>query len=389
MSDNKYNKFYYSILCAVIGDIIGYENGGMEFNSGYDLIIKSQKDMITYSGISVYHVVNFVAVGGLSKYDPTDNIVSDDSILLLATLDALIESYNKENDEILNTIKNYLLKYFVEDEIKDDRNYGYRTVKGLERINDGLDWNKWAYSDHAGGSGASMRNMAIGLIYHGKKNREKLIYLGLNSGRITHNNAIGYLGGLASALFAAFAIEEIDPNKWMFELLTILHSEYFKKLIAEITTVFPGDKEKHETDIKLCISWLKAYVGDRFDNGKFNDVTNDEDHIAINMRFFDLRSQYYYENFNKKEFKKEMNPGANGIDSVIIAYDSFMDSHSFQSLVMYSMLHVGDSDTTGCIAGSLYGAYHGKKTDIQFDYTKIDKFEMTTKLIEKAKFIFS
>ena len=386
--NNKYNKFYYSILCAVIGDIIGYENGGMEFNSGYTLTIKSPKDVVTYSGISVYHVVNFVATGGLSKYNPADKIVSDDSILLLATLDALIDTYNKDNNEILDTIKIYLLKYFQDDEDPEGRNYGYRVIKGLTRIEEGLDWRKWAYSDHAGGSGASMRNMPIGLIYHGKKNREKLIYLGLNSSRITHNNAIGYLGGLASALFAALAIEGVEPSKWIFELLEILESDYFKKIMKEILNVFPKDKEKHETDIKLCKSGLKTYINDRFENDKFVDVRNDDKLISINMRFFDMRSQYYFSNFNKKEFKKEMNPVANGIDSIIIAYDAFMDSISFESLVMYSMLHVGDSDTTGCIAGSLYGAYHGDKTNIQFDHTKIDKYKMVTKLIEKAKFIF-
>ena len=131
MNDNKYDKFYYSILCAVIGDIIGYENGGMEFNDGYDLHIKSPKDIITYSGISVFHVVNFVARGGLSKYDPANKIVSDDSILLLATLDALINTYNKDNDIILDTIKKYLLEYYKKDEDPEGRNYGYRVIKGL------------------------------------------------------------------------------------------------------------------------------------------------------------------------------------------------------------------------------------------------------------------
>ena len=57
-----------------------------------------------------------------------------------------------------------------------------------------------------------MRCMPIGLIYHGKKNRNKLIYISIMSSKITHNNPIGYLGGLASALFTALAFEEVDEN---------------------------------------------------------------------------------------------------------------------------------------------------------------------------------
>ena len=87
MNSNEYYKFYYSILCSVIGDIIGYGNGSVEFNYGHNMKVSSQKDIQRLSGISVLHVVNFIRDGGLGKYDPSKEIVSDDTILILATLE--------------------------------------------------------------------------------------------------------------------------------------------------------------------------------------------------------------------------------------------------------------------------------------------------------------
>ena len=69
----------------------------------------------------------------------------------------------------------------------------------------------------------------------------------------------------------------------------------------------------------------------------------------ISRKFPAERSKYYNQ-FSAR--KKDMYPGAGGDDSVIIAYDCLMDSDgSWDKIVFYSMLHVGDSDTTGMIGG--------------------------------------
>lgn len=78
------------------------------------------------------------------------------------------------------------------------------------------------------------------------------------------------------------------------------------------------------------------------------------------MKYPSQRSLYY----NKFSYRKnEIYPGAGGDDSVIIAYDCFMDCDgSWEKAVTYSMLHVGDSDTTGSICGLLFGLYYGYDT---------------------------
>ena len=55
-------------------------------------------------------------------------------------------------------------------------------------------------------------------------------------------------------------------------------------------------------------------------------------------------------------------PGALGVDSVIIAYDALLYSKdSWEQLCLSSMLHGGDSDSTGTIAGAWFGSLYGFK----------------------------
>ena len=45
---------------------------------------------------------------------------------------------------------------------------------------------------------------------------------------------------------------------------------------------------------------------------------------------------------------------------MIMAYDALIDCDGlWEKLVFYSMLHPGDSDTVGAIAGGLYGIVYG------------------------------
>jgi ADP-ribosylglycohydrolase len=54
--------------------------------------------------------------------------------------------------------------------------------------------------------------------------------------------------------------------------------------------------------------------------------------------------------------------GSDGFDSVLIAYDSLLSSkENWEELCWKAMLHGGENDATGCIAGSLYGALYGLK----------------------------
>lgn len=356
MTNNKYYSMYYSI----IGDIIGFGNGSVEFNEFNNNIVKSNYDAKYNSLFTIYHIYNFISNGGFSGFSIKNLIASDDSILNLAVYDGLKSSLNKSNNEIINKIKEKLIEYYQNDKLKDKRFYGIRTVKSLDRlINRNLDWERFSYSVNAGGCGASIRSMPIGLFYYGKKNREKLLEISIQSSRITHNNPTAYLGGFASALFTALAIENVKPFNWIDELLSFFREgtiiKFVKKIIGE---KFKNELKYHLQDVDEFFYLLLKYKEWRFEkvNNKFvfNSSKNSQ---KKSMKFLDIRNNLFYEYFNRPGY---YNPGSNGLDSVIIAYDSILECEgNFEKLIYNSMLHAGDSDSTGCIAGALFGAYYG------------------------------
>ena len=379
------DNIFSSLHCAVIGDIIGFGNGIVEFNY-HDKRFNNAVDRFTISDLSLLsyrHVVDFISRGGYTNIDISKNIASDDSVLLLAVFDGLITSKKEENeDKIVDNIKNKIIEYIKLDyknETFKDRYYGIRTTEAMNRIiNEKKNWEKFAFSENAGGCGASMRSMAIGLIYSEPKDFVKLMHISIQSSRITHNNPIGYLGGFMSALFTSFAIQEIEPEKWIFKLIEILKTDQIIDFIKNtVTKYWPKEYDLHTEEYYRFLDLCEKYVSLRFKDKKFINLEE-----KISMRFFELRSTWYYEEFKAPAgYPNQFFPGSNGFDSVIIAYDALLDCNgSFETLIYYAMLHAGDSDSTGCIAGAFYGAYYGK-FDLPKSFYKIEFMDGIKKLV--------
>ena len=134
--------------------------------------------------------------------------------------------------------------------------------------------------------------------------------------------------------------------------------------------------DKHTENYLKYLQYCEKYVDIRFDEDK-NFKGND---VNIANRFFDQRSQFYFNHFG---YQNHFMPGSNGFDSVIIAYDCLLDCKgSFETLLYYAALHSGDSDSTGCIAGAFYGAYYGK-FDLPKNMFNIEFYEKTKTLTSK------
>lgn len=350
-------KYISCMILHALGDTIGFKNGEWEFKQtgGYERGLEK--------------LYEFISLGGVNHISLKDWNVSDDTILHIQTAISLLEADFNNMNEFGNILKkNYLdaLEQF-ETEGMNIRYPGIATMEYLKRLRDGGNWDDTPYDKRAGGSGASMRNLCIGLAFHGKENRHKLIQVAIESSRITHNNTIGYLGGLASALFVALAIEGVVINDWPFILIDLFNSNTIFKYIKASRR---GEYE-FMVDSHIFIDKWQRYIDDKFDKDR-NPIKRKS------MENLVYRSNYYKNNYGYKfiddtehqgiqgihgtqgEIKTSAFIGSGGDDSVIIAYDSLLDSgNNWEKLIIYSMLHIGDTDTTGAIAAGFYGVLYG------------------------------
>lgn len=355
------------IACLVLqslGDTIGFKNGEWEFKNF------SKNVPLDYTNEILYE---FIDLGGINHLDVKKWNASDDTIMHMRTAEALLENFNS-----LNTFANILKEKYIEafKQLKEEKNRypGVALMKYLKELSDGTEWDAIPYDFKAGGSGASMRTSCIGLAYHGINNREKLIQISIEASRITHNSAVGYLGGMTSALFTAFAIEDLEINLWPFELLKIFENNLVENYIKKTGRgVSEYDKDSH-----IFINKWKTYIDDKFDENKKPIKRK----TTRNLVF---RGKYYYDNYS---FKQEgvFFPGSGGDDSVIIAFDCLLDAgNSWEKLVIYSMMHIGDTDTTGSIAASWWGALKGFQDVPPINY---ENLEYKNKLIKLGKELY-
>ena len=378
------------MLLHALGDTIGFRNTLWEFSEGgYDRTLKK--------------VYEFIDLGGITNIDLKGWLVSDDTIMHMETANALLE-YN--TNDSMNTLGKLFVKYFLKaltifEKEGKERAPGISTMKALRRLKDGGEWSDNVYNFYSGGSGASMRSLCIGLAFYGVSNRHKLIQIAIESGRITNNSAVGYLGGLASALFASFALEGIDIKKWPKLLLDLFDNGLVQKYIQ----MSGRGLDTYIKDSPIFIEKWHRYVDDKFDS---------DGNMIYRKSSIDLvyRCKYYNETFgfrsnnngldgpllgkprcdktleggkgttrsfgitdgrgssskngNDNSKSNELDQGEKGFigsggdDSVIIAYDALIDCNGiWEKLVYYAALHMGDSDTTGSIAGGLYGLVYG------------------------------
>jgi ADP-ribosylglycohydrolase len=271
--------------------------------------------------------------------------------MLFANIKSLLQDYNNISELINFTRLEYI------DIIKDKKELeifentykgGLTTIASLKKLKNGDDYKNFKYDEKAGGSGGSMRCMIYGVIFWKEHDLLKLIESCIETTCLTHNNAIAYLGAFTSGFFASMAMQDIAINRWCFKLINILESDIIDNYIKnnkEMDYIF------YERDKKIFLNKWHDYIEDNFFELDYQYIKKKY------MMYPNQRSQYYYK-FSYR--KNNLYPGAGGDDSTIIAYDTLIDSDGkWEKIVYYSMLHVGDSDTTGIICGFLYGLCYG------------------------------
>ena len=341
LNDDFKEKYIALFVLHALGDTIGYKNSIWEFNYHIENYNDQRETLEIIS--------EFISLGGITNIDLSGWTISDDTLLNYEIAKFVLTIKDKIEEKNIITLKREILKMInkqIEDKI--ERGFGIMTITAIDNWTEKKDQRHIEFYEKSGGSGCSMRTLPIGLRYYKDEDLDELIEISILSSKITHNSPIGFLSGLASAYFVKLAINKINIKKWANLLIELYESDKVKKYI-DITN------DDVYFAYRSTIRVWKKYVSFYFDED--NNLNN----IKIKKNLFSRLNIF-------KQFNEILYPdskysniiGGTGPSSVIMAYSALLDcDKNWEKLTYYAMLHTGDSDTVGAIAGGLYGIMYG------------------------------
>lgn len=326
-----------SMLLSGVGDALGYRHGDWEFNFSGPDIHKELKKM-----------------GGLKKINAKlpEWPLSDDTILHLATAEGL--ATGKEGEELLQEVA-HRYKQGMKD--MNGRAPGGTTINSMSLLKPGTEGGyRVPYNPRAGGCGAAMRAMCIGLRYPKPEQLKTLVAVAVETGRMSHPHPTGFLGGVAAALFTSYAVQRRPLESWGTGLLNEA-CPVAKSFVKE--TGFAVEETERDWDY-FSTQW-KQYLDLRgLSNGVGPVVWPDPYGPAE-------RDEAY------KSFSFSGWGGSSGHDAPMIAYDALLGAGSdWEELMHRAAFHGGDSDSTAVIACSCWGALYGTKGVPEGNYAKLE-----------------
>jgi ADP-ribosylglycohydrolase len=333
------------LSAAVLGDIIGYRDGIWEFNGRTNESYRQLGPEYTNE-----IVFQFLALGGVNDIDIRLWNYSDDSIMLIDTVEVIIGAFDSLND-----FGDKLAKSFVTNlHAIEKYDGGRRTIQSLTAIKNGTRWKDLPYDPTAKGSGTAMRTSIIGVLYSGKDYRMTLVALTIIACKITHFSVVGIMSGLQVALFSAYAVENIPYCQWNEQFLKDIQSDEIYKYIKGI---FKG--KVWEIEFEEYLGKMGKYQQWRFSHTRGPEGIN---YLASKMMINPAtRIKILADKFTDSK-PGNFYPGGRGDEAVLLAYDAFIESQgSWEKLIVNGMLHSGDSDTVGSISAGWFAlVYPGK-----------------------------
>lgn len=348
---NMKDNYIALFLLHALGDTLGYNNTLWEFNLIDDVNMIMSKEHILKSTLEI--ISDFIYKGGISAINLKGWNISDDTLfnydIANFILNVTFDKSNKVNENNIIELKKNM-KSTVKKQVKLDieRGFGKMSIDAIFSWTDKIDERHKEYNKFSGGNGCAMRTLAIGLRFYKDEDLDKLIECSIISSKITHNSPIGYLSGLCTAFFVKLAINKVNVYEWVFLLIELLESKKIKQYIDI-------DNNDVYDDYRNTVRIWKKYVEMFFSNKKEPlNLKTSINLIARIKTMIELDETIGLESVNKAS------AGNNGPSSVIMAYNGLIDCQgNWEKLVYYTMLHGGDSDTVGAIAGGLYGILYG------------------------------
>jgi ADP-ribosylarginine hydrolase len=287
--------------------------------------------------------------------------VSDDTVLHLAIAEGLVEAGCSARDQLYGTCR--LLAKHMKVGMGDmaGRAPGNGTINAMQTVaSDGAGWDKNPASKRGGGGcGAAMRSMVIGLRFHKPQHLPWLVAYAVESSKVTHNNALGWMGGLVAAYFMALAVRRgvsvpLWCNHMQSELLPCVR-QHLVSAARDIDQMEAMEAEfsawqtyAYNMGLPTTEDQLQASDGQPWQRGAEWSLSTPEAAAARDDHF--------------KRIVPGKWPGSTGRGACLIAYDALLAvGGSYEGLVHVAMMHGGDNDSTGAIAGAWWGGLYGFK----------------------------
>ena len=341
-------KFKACMVLSGVGDALGYKNGAYEFCRNGERI---NEDVDKNGGVLDI------------KVNKRDWMISDDTVMHIATAEGLVSNW-KDKDELYMA----LAKQYCEC-MKDmaGRAPGLTCMGSVGHFRLTIPRGYIIpFNPRGGGCGAAMRSVPVGLLYNRPDQIKDLVAVSIESGRMTHNHPTGYLGSLASALFASYAIQNKPLIEWGAGLVATLDEAW--KYIKEDGRDVEQNKENWSY---FKESWEK-YLSLR-------GITDGQAQAHFPDKYGIRERDAFY-----KSISFAGTGGASGHDAPMIAYDALLScGDSWEELCRRSMFHGGDSDSTGIIAAACWGAMYGYKDVPLGHYKNLEYRDRLEKLGEK------
>ncbi|XP_033121491.1 protein ADP-ribosylarginine hydrolase-like [Anneissia japonica] len=338
-------RYKAAMVLSGVGDAVGYRSGSWEFN---------------FRGVDIYEELQ--SLGGLTKLDinKKDWPVSDDTVLHLATGEALSTGIEVGEKLFLEIAWHY---------VRGMRDMSGRAPGGTTSASTNILSRKTPptyivpFNKRGGGCGAAMRAMCIGLRYPEPDQLMDLITVAVESGRMTHNVPVGYLGSVACALFTAYAVQRKPVHEWGAGLMSNI-----PKVLDYVIQV--GRDVQQNKD-----NW--SYFVDKWNNYlELRGISDGKGLPTFPEEFGFIERDAFYKSVSHSGWG-----GSSGHDAPMIAYDALLGAgESWEELCLRGMIHGGDSDSTGVMAACWWGALYGMDKVPNNLYKKLEYRERLEKV---------
>jgi len=348
-SEKILGRFDASMVLAGVGDAIGYKNGEWEF---------------CRSGTRIHE--HLQALGGIEKIKVNKKMwmVSDDTVMHLATAEALVSGWKGDKEKLYSSIAQ---KYKECMHDMAGRAPGLTCSDSAYKLKPGRPQGYVIpFNSRGGGCGAAMRAAPIGLLYWKPGDIQMLVEVSIESGRMTHNHPTGYLGSLATSLFVSYAMQRKPLRYWGRGLLNTLELAW--KYIESSGRDVQQNKE----------SW--SYFKDKWQEYlSLRGISDGTSEPNFPEKYGVLERDVFY-----RSVSFGGTGGASGHDAPLIAYDALLScGDSWFELCLRGMLHGGDSDSTGVIVGACWGAWHGYEGVPEGHYKELEYLDRLKGLAKK------